>query len=161
MSTIEIARPGSPVADSIVSAYMTDVVSRWHGRPATPDEVEQALHDEPYDDLRDDTGVFLVATEGGCAIACAGARFIDGRAELTKVFTLPSHRGRGAGSQLLRVVEQACRDRGIITLQLDTRAELREACALYERLGFMRVEAFNDEPYSDRWYSKNLDAGAR
>ncbi|MCD2442822.1 GNAT family N-acetyltransferase [Agromyces sp. SYSU K20354] len=161
MFTIEVTRPGSPTADSIVCAYMTDVASRWHGRPATPDEVEQALRDEPYDDLREDTGVFLVATEGGCAIACAGARFMDGAAELTKVFTLPSHRGRGAGSQLLQAVEQACRDRAIITLRLDTRAELREACALYERLGFVRVEAFNDEPYSDRWYSKALDTGDR
>ncbi len=123
--------------------------------------MEQALQDEPYDEMRDDTGVFLVATEGGCVIACAGARFIDDAAELTKVFTLPSHRGKGAGSQLLRAVEQACRDRGIVTLRMDTRAELREACALYERLGFTRVEAFNDEPYSDRWYSKPLDAGGR
>lgn len=159
--TIQAAAPGARAADAIVRAYMQDVASRWYGRSATPEEVEQALRDEPYDDLQGDTGVFLVAMEDDRAIGCAGARFLGDVAELTKVFTLPSHRGKGAGSQLLRATERACRDRGITTLRLDTRAELREACALYERTGFARVEPFNDEPYSDRWYSKDLGAPAR
>lgn len=59
-------------------------------------------------------------------------------------------------SRLLRAVEQACRERVVSTLRLDTRAALSEACAMYERNGFERVDAFNDEPYSDRWYSKTL-----
>jgi len=59
------------------------------------------------------------------------------------------------------VVEQACRDRGVGTIRLDTRAELEEACALYERVGFVRVEPFNNEPYSDRWYVKSLDERVR
>ena len=158
---IETTRPGSAIAESIVRAYLTDVASRWHGRPATQDEVETALRDEPYDDLQGDTGALFVATDNGQPIACAGARSVHDIAELTKVFTLPSHRGMGAGSQLLQAVERACRDREITTLRLDTRAELKEACALYERLGFKRVEAFNNEPYSDRWYAKTLDIGAR
>ena len=161
MFTIETTRPGSAIAESIIRAYLTDVASRWYGRTATLDEVETALRDEPYDDLQGDTGALFVAIVNGQAIACAGARCVHDVAELTKVFTLPSHRGEGAGSQLLQTVEQACRDRGITTLRLDTRAELKEACALYERLGFKRVEAFNDVPYSDRWYAKTLDIGAR
>jgi GNAT superfamily N-acetyltransferase len=158
MFTIQTSRPGSTCAESIVRAYLTDVASRWYGRTATPDEVDAAMRDEPYGDLQGDTGAFFIAMEGGEAIACAGARFIGGVAELTKVFTLPHHRGRGAGSHLLKAVDQACRERGIGTLRLDTRAELAEACALYERSGFVRVEAFNKEPYSDRWYAKNLTA---
>ena len=161
MFTIETTRPGSAIAESIVRAYLTDVASRWFGRTATLDEVEAALRDEPYDDLQGDTGALLVAIVNGQAIACAGARYVHDVAELTKVFTLRGHRGEGVGSQLLQTVEQACRDRGITALRLDTRAELKEACALYERLGFKRVEAFNDEPYSDRWYAKTLDTGTR
>lgn len=102
MFTIETASPGSAAADSIVRAYLLDVASRWHGRPATPEDVDQALSDEPYGDLRDDTGAFLVAVKDEKAVACAGVRFIDGAAELTKVFTLPGHRERGAGSQLIK-----------------------------------------------------------
>lgn len=158
MITIETVAPDAATAAQIVRDYMVDVASRWYRRPATDDEVDQALQDEPYDDLQGLTGMLLVAVEGGRPLGCAGVRFLHDVAELTKVFTLPSDRGRGVGSQLLRAVEQVCRERAVDTLRLDTRAALVEACAMYERNGFERVDAFNDEPYSDRWYSKTLDA---
>lgn len=156
--------PGSPPADAIVRAYLADVASRYYGRPATPDEVDQVLRDEPYADLQGDTGVFLVAVRGDAvqgdrAVACAGARFGAGVAELTKVFTLPSHRGQGLGRRLVRHVETLCRERGIGAVRLDTRSDLGEACALYESLGYERVAPFNDEPYSDRWYRTRLGPG--
>jgi len=158
---IETVAPDAAIAAQIVRDYMVDVASRWYRRPATNDEVDQALHDEPYEDLQGFTGMLLVAVEGGRPIGCAGVRFLGNVAELTKVFTLPSYRGRGVGSQLLRAVEQACRERAVGALRLDTRAALAEACAMYERNGFERVDAFSDEPYSDRWYSKTLEASVR
>jgi len=156
--TIAAVTADAALAAHIVREYMADVASRWYGRPATEDELSQALRDEPYDDLQGATGMLLVAVEGGRPFGCAGIRFLGSVAELTKVFTLPSYRGRGIGSQLLREVEQACRKRSIGTVRLDTRAALTEACAMYERNGFARVDPFNDEPYSDRWYSKELAA---
>jgi GNAT superfamily N-acetyltransferase len=144
--TIETVAPDAAIAAQIVRDYMVEVASRWYRRPATNDEVDQALHDEPYDDLQGLTGMLLVAVEGGLPLGCAGVRFLGNVAELTKVFTLPSHRGRGIGSQLLRAVEEACSERGIGTLRLNTRAALAEACTMYERNGFERVDAFNDEP---------------
>ncbi|MBF4613393.1 GNAT family N-acetyltransferase [Curtobacterium sp. VKM Ac-1376] len=153
---VEVERPGAARADAIVRAYLTEVASRWYGRAATAAEVDRALDDEPYDDLQGDSGVFIIAADGGAAVACAGVRFVGDVGELTKVFTLPEHRGRGVGSALLRHVEDVCRARGTTSLRLDTRAELAEACALYERLGFVRVDPFNNDPYSDRWYAKSL-----
>ncbi len=152
----ETERPGAGRADAIVRAYLTEVASRWYGRAATSAEVDRAVLDEPFDDLQGDSGLFVVAVDGGAAIACTGVRFVGDVGELTKVFTLPEHRGRGVGSALLRHVEDVCRARGITSLRLDTRAELAEACALYERLGFVRVAPFNADPYSDRWYAKPL-----
>ncbi len=76
-------------------------------------------------------------------------------AELTKVFS--EARGRGVGRQLVSAVERACVELGIDVVRLDTRGELAEACALYERLGYRRVGPFNAEPYSDRWYAKQVD----
>lgn len=153
--------PGAAPAAQIVRDYMVDVTSRWYQRPATRNEVDQALRDEPYGDLQGSTGMLLVAVEDGHPVGCAGVRFLADVAELTKVFTLPSHRGRGLGSQLLHAVEQACRERAVGTLRLDTRAALAEACAMYERNGFERVSAFNTAPYSDRWYSKTLTTNVR
>ncbi|WP_344339324.1 GNAT family N-acetyltransferase [Agrococcus versicolor] len=161
MTELQVVLPGTPLADEIVRAYMSDVASRWYGRQATPGELEEAFRSEPYDELQGTGGIFLVGVEDGRAVGCAGVRFGDGFAELTKVFTRPDHRGQGLGGRLLEAAEQACVDRGITTLRLDTRAELREACALYERNGFERVGPFNDEPYSDRWYLKVLDTGVR
>lgn len=161
MTTVTVAVPGTPGADEIVRAYLTEVASRWHGRPVTPEEVDRALRDEPYDDLEGETGVFFTAASASRVVGCAGARFGDGVAEVTKVFTRAEHRGRGVARQLLDAVERACAARGIGTLQLDTRAELQEACALYERHGFERVEAFNEEPYSDSWYRKTLGRSER
>ena len=156
MLTIETALPGEPVAVSILRLYLSEVASRWYGRPATANEVDRALQDEPADDLTGETGVLLLALDDGEPVACAGARFRGDVAELTKVFTRPDARGRGIGRRLVEAVERACVDRRIAVVQLDTREELAEAGALYERLGYRRVEAFNDEPYSDRWYRKDL-----
>ncbi|MBF4585471.1 GNAT family N-acetyltransferase [Curtobacterium sp. VKM Ac-2887] len=152
----ETERPGAGRADAIVRDYLTEVASRWFGRAATPAEVDRAMLDEPFDDLQGDSGLFVVASDGGAVVACAGVRFVGVVGELTKVFTLPDCRGRGVGSALLRHVAEVSRARGITSLRLDTRAELAEACALYERLGFVQVAPFNDDPYSDRWYAKPL-----
>lgn len=130
------------------------VASRYYGLQATPSEVDRALEEEPYEDLTGKTGVFLIASEADKPIACAGARFAADTAELTKVYTLPGWRGRGVGRELIAGIEAVARGREIRTIRLDTRSDLVEACALYERLGFERVPAFNDEPYSDRWYAK-------
>lgn len=152
----ETERPGAGRADAIVRDYLTEVASRWSGRAATPAEVDRAMLDEPFDDLQGNSGLFVVASDGGAVVACAGVRFVGVVGELTKVFTLPDCRGRGVGSALLRHVAEVSRARGITSLRLDTRAELAEACALYERLGFVQVAPFNDDPYSDRWYAKVL-----
>ena len=157
MLTIETVHPDEPVAESILRRYTTDVASRWYGRPATEDEVDQALRDEPSDDLTGTTGVLLVALDDGEPVGCAGARFLGDVAELTKVFTRGEARGRGVGRQLVQAVERACVELGIDVVRLDTRGELAEACALYERLGYRRVGPFNAEPYSDRWYAKQVD----
>jgi GNAT superfamily N-acetyltransferase len=152
--TIEARTPQAPNAQVIIRSYMFELASRHYGRPATPAEVDQALHDEPYDDLTGATGVLLVAMHDGEPIACAGARFVGAIAELTKVFTLPEYRGQGWGKRLLRQIEDVCRARGIHTVRLDTRRDLVEAHALYEGLGFARVQAFNDDPYAEVWYAK-------
>jgi GNAT superfamily N-acetyltransferase len=140
----------------MLRSYITEVASRWFGRPATEDEVDRALRDEPSHDLTGESGVLFVAFEDGQPVGCAGARFLGDVAELTKVFTCEEARGGGVGRRLVEAVERACTDRGIGVVRLDTRGELAEACALYERLDYCRVEAFNDEPYSDRWYRKDL-----
>jgi ribosomal protein S18 acetylase RimI-like enzyme len=160
VQTIEVGIPGTAAADGIVRSYMAEVVSRYHGRPAIDGEGEAALADEPYDDLQGETGILLLARDGDAVVGCAGARFVGEVAELTKVYTAPSWRGRGVGRRLVTAVEDAVRARGLRAIRLDTRSDLVEACAMYESLGYRSVEAFNNGPYADRWYRKDLPPAA-
>ena len=82
MCSIEVVDRGSPIAAEILRSDMHDVASRYYGRPATPAEVDQALLDEPHDDLTGPTGVFLLAFQDDTPVACAGARLMGDTAEL-------------------------------------------------------------------------------
>ncbi len=57
------------------------------------------------------------------------------RAEIAKMMTRPSHRGRGIASTLMRTAEDLARQHGRTLLVLDTAAD-EGASGLYERLGF-------------------------
>jgi ribosomal protein S18 acetylase RimI-like enzyme len=42
-------------------------------------------------------------------------------------------------------------------LRLDTRNDLIEARALYSKLGFQEVPAFNEGPYAQHWFQLDLE----
>ena len=65
------------------------------------------------------------------------------RAEIAKLMTRLSHRGRGIGSALMRAAEELAAKRGRTLLVLDTATE-DGASALYEKLGFMRAGEIPD-----------------
>jgi ribosomal protein S18 acetylase RimI-like enzyme len=60
------------------------------------------------------------------------------RAEIAKLMTRVSHRGRGVGRSLMLEAERVAVERGRTLLVLDTAAE-GGAAGLYERLGYHRV----------------------
>jgi GNAT superfamily N-acetyltransferase len=65
------------------------------------------------------------------------------RAEIAKMMTRPSHRGRGVATALMRVAEELARRHGRWLLTLDTAAE-EGAAAFYERLGFTHAGTIPD-----------------
>lgn len=153
---VEQLPPGDAAARRILRAYFEDVVGRYHGRPATPDEVEQAMRDEPSDDL----ALLLVAREDGTPVGCVGLRLVgDGIGEVTRLFVAAAARGEGLGRRLMEDLEQHARALDLRELRLDTRDDLVEARALYHRLGYRDTEPFNAGPYADHWLSKQLAGG--
>lgn len=156
MLTIRTADPDDADARAVVRRYLTEIVGRWHGRPAAESEVDDTARDEPADDLRGATGTLLLAELDGSVVGCAGIRVVGSEAELTKVFAAPEARGRGVGTMLVRAAEREAAARGAGAVRLETRSDLHEACALYERLGYAAVEPFSDGAYSDRWYRRAL-----
>lgn len=65
------------------------------------------------------------------------------RAEIAKMMTLFSHRGRGVASALLREAERIAIEKGRTLLTLDT-AEQEGAASLYEKMGYQRTGIIPD-----------------
>lgn len=154
----------SPVAAALWRAYYTEVSDRWYllheGRRTDPDELEREIAANTGDRLAPPRGRLLVARYDGEPAGSAGVRLVDATtAELKRVFLLPQARGRGGAALLVGAAEDAARALGAGRMILDTRGDLVEARALYARLGYTETEPYNDDPYAEHWFSKNLAGG--
>jgi ribosomal protein S18 acetylase RimI-like enzyme len=58
----------------------------------------------------------------------------------------PAFRGMGIGRMLAECVIDEARALGYSTLKLDTLASMKDAQRMYEELGFLDTEPYNDNP---------------
>lgn len=150
--------PRSPRGRAVIERFYFDIVGRYWNRPATQDEVTQAMIDEPSDNICDGGGFFIVAQAGTRVIGCGGVKIVErGLGELTRVFVASEARGGGLGRRLISELESISARRGIHTLRLTVRADLAEAHTLYLRQGYVPVDRFSDSPYADHQLAKVLD----
>ncbi|MEV0599531.1 GNAT family N-acetyltransferase [Streptomyces sp. NPDC050315] len=148
----------SPEAAGVLRDYLAEVASRWYGRPATDEELDRAVAEDPVDDLMPPLGVFLLARYGDAPGGCAGVRLLaPGTAELKRMYVRPELRGSGGSGALLAAVEAAARGMGARRVRLDTRLDLVEAIGFYRRSGFVEIPAYNEGPYAQIWFEKRLD----
>ncbi len=101
----------------------------------------------------------FVAREDGNAVACGALRrHADGIGEVKRMYTRPSHRGRGIGARILERIEAAAQSDGLRMLVLETGDRHPAAWRVYERGGFRRcghVLDYPESPYSI-FYEKQL-----
>lgn len=105
-----------------------------------------------------DTTVFI-AREGTAAIGCGALkRHGDGLAEVKRMYTRPSHQGRGIGGQILDEILALAHQEGIDRLVLETGHRHDAAWRIYERAGFQRCGAVLEYPDSGYsiFYEKSL-----
>jgi len=143
----------APEAVALVRCYLSEMVDRYHGRPMPASVVDEALADEPADDV----ALLLVAYREQAAVGCVGLRRAeDGTGEITKMYVAPPARRLGIGRRLLAAVEQSAREQGLRVLRLDTRNDLVEARAMYAAGGYSEIPPHRDRRYADHWFAKRL-----
>lgn len=98
-------------------------------------------------------GRLVVAWRGEEAVGCAGLRDLGGGvAELKRMYVEPTHRGGGLGRRLATTLLADARALGYGRVRLDTLSSLLPAIALYESLGFRRIDPYYENPYGDVVY---------
>lgn len=105
-----------------------------------------------------DTTVFI-ARENGRAIGMGALRrHADGVAEVKRMYTLPSHQGRGVGRMILAHIEALARSEGFTRLVLETGSNFDAALHVYRTAGFAPCGPVLDYPPSDwtAFYAKAL-----
>lgn len=149
---IVVVPGGSDEARWAMAQYFAELDARFPSGFDPGDAIDEAaeLYNPP-------TGVFLVARVDGETAGCGGVvHHDDTTAEIKRMWVAPSHRGRGVGAAILAALERHAVEAGRTRVVLDTNGTLLEARAMYERAGYSPTERYNDNPYAEHWFVKDV-----
>jgi len=153
---VEIASVDPEHADAhyCLAEYVAEL-NRRADRPFDPSQGATALPHE----VRPPAGEFFVAYLHGEPVGCGAVKHHPGAiTDIKRMWIAPSARGLGLGRRLLEHLEAAARAGGARVAHIETSAALTEALALYRSAGWDEVAPFNDEPFADHWFEKQLGA---
>ena len=108
-------------------------------------------------------GQLLVArNREGRAIGCVALRAMAdaGCCEMKRLFVAPEGRGMGLGRALAEAIIEEARRLGYAELRLDTLPSMRDAIALYRKLGFAPTTPYYSAPEGTLFLARRLDAPA-
>jgi len=137
----------------------------WQPQTTLAEYEKQIEREGGFDDVNDlqnhyfnNGGTFLVLTDNNRVVGTGGVRHLSASVcELKRMWFLREYRGRGLGTRLLMQLIEWASDSSYETMRLDVADEVRSAPAvrLYERLGFTRIERYN-ESLCTVWMEKSL-----
>jgi DNA-binding MarR family transcriptional regulator/GNAT superfamily N-acetyltransferase len=108
-------------------------------------------------ELTPPAGCLLIAYLRAEPVGCGAVKHHSGAiSEIKRLWVSSSARGLGLGRRLLAELEERSASRGARVARLDTHGALVEAISLYRSAGYHEIPAFNDEPFADHWFEKEL-----
>ena len=157
MSELEfvVVDGGHPAAQAAMANYFAELDERFptgfDSGAATQALAEAATLMSPP------LGSFVLAMRDGDVAGCGGVQSVDERtAEIKRMWVSPAHRGAGVGGRLLARLEEEVVAGGRARVILDTNGVLLEAIAMYTSRGYTPIERYNDNPYAQHWFAKDL-----
>ncbi|KXO91275.1 helix-turn-helix domain-containing GNAT family N-acetyltransferase [Tsukamurella pseudospumae] len=149
---VDESRPDTPAAIFAAREYYAELAERF------PDGFDPGIGGAVADpSITPPAGLLLVARLREETVGCGALTFQDGGfAEVKRVWVAPTARGLGLGRRIMAELEGRATAAGVRTLRLDTNSELTEAIALYRALGYREVERYNENPYAQHWFAKDL-----
>jgi GNAT superfamily N-acetyltransferase len=145
--------PAQPDAQACLRRYFAEIDRRFE----TGFDPAVSVPAEELAELRRPAGVFLVATLRSEPVGCGGLKFHrDEPTDLKRMWVAESVRGLGIGRRLLNELESRAAAAGARAVRLETNKSLAEAISLYRSAGYREVDPFNDLPFADYWFEKEL-----
>jgi putative acetyltransferase len=136
-------------------------VLREYGLTPDPEETDSDLEDIDAHYIRRGGMFRVVEDESGAIVGCGGLYPLsETEGEIRKMYLLPRARGRGMGRALLEDLTDGARRRRYQRIVLETAAVLREAIALYRKVGFVEITREQMACRCDQAFALEL-AGAR
>ena len=101
---------------------------------------------------------FWCAVDDEKIIGTVGVKKLgDTLCELKAMYLFREYHGRGLGRRLAETAVNFARSSGFGSIVLDTVSTYENALALYKKMGFQRIERYNDNERADVFMSKQLD----
>ena len=151
---IKAVDPAHPDARRCIEAYFAEL----DRRSETGFDPEAGVSAEPHE-LRPPAGVLLLAYLRAEPVGCGALKSHGGApSEIKRMWVADAARGLGIGRRLLAELEARAVASGARAVRLETNRNLHEAIAMYRGAGYAEVPAFNDEPFADHWFEKDLAA---
>ena len=98
-------------------------------------------------------GRLYLAYVDGLPAGCIALRPIDeNECEMKRLYVRPAYRSAGLGRRLVELILSDARDLGYRRVLMDTLPFLKDAIALYEKLGFYRIGCYNNSPMDESIY---------
>jgi len=154
-SSVEIAteNPVSADAQACLGQYFAELDARF-SRGFDPGKGAKTTDAEEFAAPR---GCFLIARLYGEPIGCGALHTLEpGIGEIKRMWISPRARGLGLGRRLLGELERVAKKGRLRRIRLDTNGSLIEALQLYRASGYREIKRFNDNPYAEHWFEKNL-----